>query len=229
MKAAAVAQSTQMDWTIVASSQCAMSGPTHGTAQGAHGMLGTARSGVHEGHGMADGALHDAVRTVSPASHGEVGDAHGHGASGDFATAKHHLEHRWMEKTAFGAAERVVERMTERVGERLAERVGERMTERVGERLVEGVGERLAERSAERLVERGMERGAEILGRCSNILGKILHDFAACWIYCLLAPNWRVTVSLRKLVDSLVIQGSPCSGRAREQQDTLLGVPSASP
>ncbi|CAK9003635.1 Vacuolar amino acid transporter 2 [Durusdinium trenchii] len=160
VKAAAVAQSTQMDWTIVASSQCAMSGPTHGTAQGAHGMLGTARSGVHEGHGMADGALHDAVRTVSPASHGEVGDAHGHGASGDFATAKHHLEHRWMEKTAFGAAERVVERMTERVG----------------------VGERLAERSAERLVERGMERGAEIAlqragqGAARHIVGRAIGE-----------------------------------------------------
>ena len=58
-----------------------------------------------------------------------------HGETTDFHVAKHHLEHRWIEKTAFGAAERVVERMSERVGERLAERVGER----VGERMVEGL------------------------------------------------------------------------------------------
>lgn len=108
---------------------------------------------------------------------GDQGDHGGHGGHGDgdeFHTAKHHLEHRWIEKTAFGAAERVVERMTERIGERLAERVGER----VGERLVEGVGERLAERSAERMVERGAELALQRAGQgaARHIVGRTIGE-----------------------------------------------------
>ena len=87
------------------------------------------------------------------------GDHHGH--DDEFHTAKHQLEHRWIEKTAFSAAERVVERMTERITESMGERVGERLAERGVERLAERGAERLAERGMERLAERGVERLAE--------------------------------------------------------------------
>ena len=104
--------------------------------------------------------------TPSPAEPGSLpseshGQEHGHSHDDEFHTAKHQLEHRWIEKTAFSAAERVVERMTERITESMGERVGERLAERGVERLAERGAERLAERGVERLAERGAERLAE--------------------------------------------------------------------
>lgn len=100
--------------------------------------------------------------------------------------AKHHLEHRWIEKTAFGTAERVVEQLTEQLGFRdrlrslfldplrltgapsafqnkLSGELQNRFLQsirarKMGERLAERGAERLVERGAERLVERGAER-----------------------------------------------------------------------
>ena len=115
------------------------------------------------------GMCHGVLRTFydEQPSSAEGGQTNGHGehhgpADGDdFHTAKHQLEHRWIEKTAFSAAERVVERMTERISESIGERFGERLAERGVGRLAERGAEQLAERSAERLAERGAERLAE--------------------------------------------------------------------
>lgn len=112
--------------------------------------------------------FHDEVECLAP-SHSEPGslhsqshgEQHAHSCDDEFHTAKHQLEHRWIEKTAFSAAERVVERMTERIAESMGERVGERLAERGVERLAERGAERLAERGMERLAERGAERLAE--------------------------------------------------------------------
>jgi len=113
-------------------------------------------------------------------AHGNGHDnGHGHDDHADpLHGAKHQLQHRWVEKTGFGAAERVVEhvaeslteRVLERAGERAIERGGERLAERAAERAIEGAGqragermlERAGERVAERMIERGAERGAEV-------------------------------------------------------------------
>lgn len=87
------------------------------------------------------------------------------GAAGEFETAKHHLEHRWIEKTAFSTAERLLERMSDRVTERLVERLGE------------GV----VARGAERVAERGVERVAEAALQRAGPLGAVDFDGLQAW------------------------------------------------
>lgn len=111
----------------------------------AHTELGPGAS--DKGHGHGDG----------------LGGGHGHDDHEDtLHGAKHQLQHRWVEKTGFGAAERVVMHVSETLGERAAERIGEQALERGVERLAERAVERGAEVAFEKA---GLSAGQHMLAR----------------------------------------------------------------
>mmetsp|Transcript_97639 Transcript_97639/g.252666 ORF Transcript_97639/g.252666 Transcript_97639/m.252666 type:complete len:320 (-) Transcript_97639:63-1022(-) len=107
-------------------------------------------------HVAREAAWHTARGELAPESE-KVDDHHdhGHGSHDNICHgAVHQLEHRWIEKTGFGCAERVVERAAETLAERMIEQGGDRMVEAAAERLVEAGTERIVERSTEVALEK---------------------------------------------------------------------------
>jgi hypothetical protein len=106
----------------------------------AHSELGVAGKGDH-GHG----------------DHKDDGHGHGHG-HGDHDDvlhgAKHQLEHRWIEKTGFGIAERVVAHAADSLTERVSEYGTEYLIERTAEHLATQAVEKASEGAASHMVTR---------------------------------------------------------------------------
>jgi hypothetical protein len=89
--------------------------------------------------------------------HGDHGHGHGHGDHDDVLHgAKHQLEHRWIEKTGFGVAERVVAHAADSLAERMAEYGTEYMIERGAEHLATQALEKASEGAASHMLIRVM-------------------------------------------------------------------------
>jgi len=122
-------------------------------------------------HAARDVAWHAAKGELCPEhlAHDDHDDhGHGHGQDDISGAACHQLQHRWVEKTAFGCTERVVHGL----GERMVEQGGERLAERAGRSFMEAGAERVAERTTEVMLEKAGASAANHLA--TRALGETL-------------------------------------------------------
>jgi len=107
----------------------------------------------HKARELARAALHKELGAPPGAGHGDHG--HGHDDHDDLLHgAKHQLEHRWIEKTGFGVAERVVAHAADSLTERMAEYGTEYMIERGAEHLAAQALEKASEGAASHMLTR---------------------------------------------------------------------------